>query len=123
MPDPRSATKVITDWLQNRLLGAILTDIGDLKRAHRSLEARVSALGDYVRDFRAQADAQTTRIGNELADLKNRLDQGDAAAVAEVSAALSGHIDTLRAMGTGTQEDPLPAPDGVDTEPAAGSDV
>ena len=110
MPNPRGAAQIVTDWLQNRLLGAILTDIEGLKQAHRSLEVRMSQLGDVVRQFRAEVDAETTRISSLLAELKSRLDSGDAAAAAEVSAELAPVIDNLRAMGTGTEADPLPTP-------------
>lgn len=111
MPTARDTAQAITDWFQNRLLGSILTDIKHLKRAHRSLEARMSALGDYVRQFRSDVDAETTRISGLLADLKSRLDSGDANAAAEVSAELAPVIDNLRAMGTGAPEDPVPAPE------------
>jgi len=107
---PRAARKWITDWLQNQLLGDILRTLGDHETRIRAQEAGMSALTDYVRDFRTQADAETTRVAGVLADLQNRLDTDDAADVEAVRAELSPVIDGLKAMGTGGQADPLPAP-------------
>lgn len=98
----RAARGVIIDWLRDRLLGSILTRID-------ALEANMSALSDFLTQYVDAANAQTTRISNTLAELKARLDSGDATAAAEVSAALSPLMATLSAMGTGSDADPLPA--------------
>jgi hypothetical protein len=102
---------MITDWLQNRLLGSILSDIGDLKRAHRALEARVSAVSDVIRQFRADVDAETNRIGDQLADMQRRLDEGDASTAASISGELGAVVENLRAIGSGGDADPVPAPE------------
>lgn len=94
-------------------------------RIIRKLEARMGAVSDAIESFRAQVDAETSRIGEQLAQMQARLDSGDAGAAAEVSAGLAPVVESLRALGTGTEADPVPAPvDPEDpTEPAApGSD-
>lgn len=85
----------------------------------------MGAVSDAIESFRAQVDAETSRIGEQLAQMQARLDSGDAGAAAEVSAGLAPVVESLRALGTGTEADPVPAPvDPEDpTEPAApGSD-
>jgi hypothetical protein len=100
----------LRNWLHDRILGAVLTTLTDHANRITTLEAHVGELSDKLKEFRAQADAETTRIGEVLADLQRRLDSGDANAVAQVSAEMSGVIDTLRALGTGDTADPLPDP-------------
>lgn len=118
MTSPARMRQVITDWLQNQLLGSIQETLSEHTTQIRTLEGHMSALSDALRDFRARADAESTRIAGVLADLKARLDSGDAAAAAEVSRELSPVIDTLGAMGTGGPADPLPTPDDGGAVPA-----
>lgn len=113
----RTARKWLIDQLQTRMLGEVLTTLGDHEIRIRRQEATMSALIDYVRDFRTQADAETSRVAGILADLQNRLDTEDQAEVDAVRAELTPVIDGLKAMGTGGQADPLPAPPaGVPTD-------
>lgn len=106
------------DWLQNRVLQGLSTRLGEqekrLAAIHRRLnrmENSMSALTDWLADFRAQVNEQTNRISGQLADLQARLAAGDQAAVTEVSDALSPIIADLSAIGSGNPTtDPLPAP-------------
>lgn len=89
------ALRSITDWFQNQLLGSILSTLGEHTRQIRSLEESMGALDDTIQSFRADVDAETTRI----------------------SALLSPVIARLRALGTGGAEDPIPAPGDGDGGP------
>lgn len=107
----------VMDWLQNRVLQGITTRLTQLensdeqtRRRLKRMENRMSALTDWLADFRSQVNDQTNRISGQLADLQARLAAGDAAAVTEVSDALSPIISDLSAIGSGEQADPLPAP-------------
>jgi hypothetical protein len=117
MPRQRGVRAAV-DWLQNQLLRSI-TDTLDRHdatlREHttrlRTMEVRMGAVTDALRSFRAQVDAESTRIGERIAALTARLDAGENVTAAEINTELSGVVDTLRAMGTGTATDPLPDPE------------
>ena len=108
----------VMDWLQNRVLQGITNrldeqqrDIAELRRRTNRWENRMSALTDWLADFRSQVNEQTNRISGQLADLQARLAAGDEAAVTEVSDALTPIISDLSAIGSGNpSSDPLPAP-------------
>lgn len=101
----------LNDYLRQRWLDRIQTvNILAIARRVSKLEERMSALGDYLREFRSEVEAQTTSIGDRIADLEARLSSGDQAAVDEARTELTGIVDELRAMGSGAGNDPLPAP-------------
>lgn len=111
MTAPRRAAQVITDWLQNTMLRSVLDAQRGLEIRIRRLEARMPALENALRQFRADVDAETSRIGEQLAAMQSRLEAGDASAAAQVSAELGPVVESLRALGTGNPGDPVPAPD------------
>ena len=107
----------VMDWLQNRVLRGLTDrldkqarDLAEVRRRLNRMEKRMSALTDWLADFRSQVNDQTNRISGQLADLQARLDAGDANAVAEVNSALTPIITDLQAIGSGGHQDPLPAP-------------
>lgn len=111
MTAPRRAAQVITDWLQNTMLRSVLDTQRGQEIRIRRLEARMPALENALRQFRADVDAETSRIGEQLAAMQSRLEAGDASAAAQVSAELGPVVESLRALGTGSPADPVPAPD------------
>ena len=116
-------------WLRERLLGTALKMLMDHEIRIQRWEAHMGAVADALAAYRAQVDAETTRIGEQLAsqqarigELQGRLDAGDAEIAAQISTELASTVDTLRAMGSGADADPLPDPDAVEDEPPAGGD-
>lgn len=118
-PSARLAAQ-ISNWVQDRLrarvLGAVLEILAGHNQRITTVEERMGAVSDTLRAFRAQVDAESSRIGERIASLTARLDAGENVAAAEINAELSGVVDTLRAMGTGAAADPLPDPDPGDNE-------
>lgn len=97
-------------WLRDRLLRAVLWELQEHEKELQEQDKRIADLEDCMAETIAEFAAEVDQFSNELAttattladeidELRTRIEQGDRAAVAE----LSPKLDRLRTIGASLQ--------------------
>jgi N-acetylglucosamine kinase-like BadF-type ATPase len=103
----------LIDKLQNLNIIELRRQFAVMSRRVTRLEKRMGQLRDFV----DAVNAETTRLGTDVTEVARKLDaaiaSGDPQALADLGTAV-GNLhsvgESLHAMATGGQQDPLPTP-------------
>lgn len=111
----------LIDKLQNLNIIELRRQFAVMSRRVTRLEKRMGQLRDFV----DAVNSETTRLGTDVAEVARKLDaaiaSGDPQALVDLGAAV-GNLhsvgESLHAMATGGQQDPLPTPTDGSEAPA-----